>query len=157
MKFNWNEITEYINSCSDMSKIYVGCDSERYKKNDIWFVKYTTVIVVHVDGNKGCKIFGEITNERDFDKNCGKPSLRLMNEVYKGVEAYQSLLELISDRETEIHLDISTKDGEVSNCVLNQAMGYVKGTCGITPRVKPNAPMASNAADMFCKKVLNFH
>ena len=149
MKFDWNEIKEYINNTSDQSEIYIGCDSEKYKKNEIWYASYTTVIVIHVDGCRGCKIFGEITKERDYDQNVKKPSMRLMNEVYKVVELFQNLHPIVKDRNIEIHLDINPDEKQGSNHVVNQAMGYVKGVCNITPKIKPDAFAASKAADKF--------
>ena len=39
------------------SKIYLGCDSVRFKKDGRWNAKYATVCVVHMDGKRGCKVF----------------------------------------------------------------------------------------------------
>ena len=46
-----------------------------------------------------------------------------------------------------MHLDINPDDDHVSNVVLSQAVGYIKGTCNVIPLVKPNAFAASYAAD----------
>ena len=63
------------------TKIYIGGDSERFQVDGVWYADYITVVVVHKNGNNGCKVFGEVIRERDFDQNRDKPRMRLMNEV----------------------------------------------------------------------------
>ena len=149
------KLKEYLSACSPTSKIYIGCDSERYKKNGVWFADYATVVVVHINGKNGCKIFGEIVTERDFMQKKGKPNMRLLNECYKVSGLYLDLFEAIGDREVELHLDINPNPKYASNEVVQQAMGYIKGTCDITPKIKPEAFCASYAADRFSELDLN--
>lgn len=150
-QIDWNQVKQYIDDVSDASSIYLGCDSERFRKNGLWHATYTTVIVVHKDSNNGCKLFGESITERDYDQNHKKPALRLMNEVYKVTEAYSKLHQIVGDRnfKVSIHLDINPDEQFGSNCVINQAVGYIKGITGIDPDVKPNAMAASFAADQY--------
>jgi predicted RNase H-related nuclease YkuK (DUF458 family) len=147
--FDMNQVIEYIKSSSEQSKIYIGADSECYKKHGKWFVDYTVAIVIHKDGNKGCKVFGKTDSEQEFDKKKNKPALRLMNEVYRATQMYLDLADYIGDRHCEVHLDISPEATNGSSCVIQQATGYVRGMCGFTPKVKPDAFSASYAADRF--------
>ena len=149
MKLNLEEISRFIRKQSPSTKIYIGCDSQRYRKNNIWYADYILVIVIHIDGKHGCKIFGEVITERDFDLKVSKPTFRLMNEVYKISELYLKLQEVLFDKEVEVHLDLNPEDNHVSNIVLSQAIGYIKGTCNVIPLVKPKAFAASYAADRF--------
>jgi len=142
-----NEVAEYISNQSDSSKIYIGGDSYRFTRNGRWHAEYTLVVVVHIDGKHGCKIFGETSQEPDYDSNQGKPSMRLMNEVYKIADLYLKLKEVIGDREVQIHLDINAKESAGSSCVVQQAVGYIRGVCNVVPMTKPNAFAASCAAD----------
>lgn len=144
---NLLEIKNFIEKQSPETKIYIGCDSERYRKNNIWYADYVLAIVVHIDGKHGCKIFGEVITERDYDQKANKPTFRLMNEVYKVSDLYLKLQEVLVNREVEVHLDINPDDEYVSNVVLSQAIGYIKGTCNVVPLVKPSAFAASYAAD----------
>ena len=73
--------------------------------------------------------------------------MRLMNEVYKVSELFQKLREVLEDRIVEVHLDINPNELYGSSCVVQQAIGYIKGTCNVTPLVKPSAFAASYAAD----------
>ena len=102
----------------------------------------------------GCKIFGKVTTERDYDKRHDRPSFRLMNEVYKASEMYLELADAIGDRHAEVHLDINPDYVHGSSCVVTQAIGYVLGTCNVKPMIKPEAFAASYAADRL-KEILS--
>ena len=141
------QVAGFIGQQSAETKIYIGCDSERYRRHNIWYADYILAIVVHKDGKHGCKIFGEIVTERDYDQKASKPTFRLMNEVYKISELYLKLQDVLVNRDVEVHLDINPDDDHISNIVLSQAVGYIKGTCNVVPMVKPNAFAASYAAD----------
>lgn len=149
MKMDIEEVKQFIQSCSKESKIYIGGDSERFKIKDKWFADYATVVVVHINGKHGAKIFGEVTREQDYDYRPGRPSLRLMNEVTKVADLYYKLADTIADRPVEIHLDINPDERFGSSCVVTQAIGYIMGTCNMKPKIKPNAFAASIAADRF--------
>jgi predicted RNase H-related nuclease YkuK (DUF458 family) len=146
-ELNLNEVKEFIDLQSPQTKIYLGCDSERFKLHDEWYADYTIAICVHIDGRHGCKVFGEVTRERDYDQRKDRPSLRLMNEVYKVAEVFAKLKEVIADRQIEVHLDINPDKIYGSSCVVQQAVGYIRGTCNVIPFVKPDAFAASIAAD----------
>ncbi len=148
-KINIPEVTKFIHAQSPETKIYIGADSERYKRDGKWYADYTLAIVVHINGRHGCKIFGEVQTEIDYDAKNSKPSLRLMNEVYKVAELYQKLVDadVIGEKEVQIHLDINPQECYNSSIVIQQAVGYIKGMCNIIPMVKPNAFAASYAAD----------
>jgi predicted RNase H-related nuclease YkuK (DUF458 family) len=74
-----------------------------------------------------------------------------MKEVYKASELYLQLADSIGNREVEIHLDINKDERHASNLVLDQAIGYIKGTCNIVPMVKPESWCATHVADKFLK------
>lgn len=145
-KINLNDVKEYVSSCDPDTKIYLGCDSERINVRGVWHADYVVAIVIHINGNNGCKIFGQVTRERDFDKSNKKPRMRLMNEVYKVAEMYLKLAEII-DNDIEVHLDINPNEMYNSSVVINEAIGYIKGMCNVVPLVKPKAFAASYAAD----------
>lgn len=149
MKINTEEVINFISKQDPGTKIYLGADSERYRNKNSWWAEYTVAVVVHIGGRHGCKIFGEISHERDFDQKADKPSMRLMNEVYKVSEMFQRLSPALSDREVEVHLDINPDELYGSSCVIQQAIGYIRGTCNVIPLVKPKAFAASYAADRF--------
>lgn len=148
-KIDLAQVREFIQAQSQETKIYIGGDSRRFVKRGLWYAEYTLAIVVHINGNNGCKIFGETVTERDYDQRKDRPSMRLMNEVYKISELYLKLHEVLEGREVEVHLDINPNEMHGSSCVVQQAIGYIRGTCNVVPMVKPRAFAASYAADRF--------
>lgn len=148
-KLNLEEVKAFIDAQTPETKVYLGVDSERFKMNGVWYADYITAIVVHINGNNGCKIFGEVQRERDYDQKKNKPRYRLMNEVYKVSELYLKLADVLDGREVEVHLDINPNEMHGSSCVINEAVGYIRGTCNVIPLVKPNAFAASYAADRY--------
>jgi len=148
-KINIEEVRAYIEKQSPETKIYIGGDSERFLIGNDWYADYILVIVVHINGNNGCKIFGEVQRERDYDQKVGRPRMRLMNEVYKIADLYLQLHDVLEDRDVEVHLDINPNEMHGSNCVINEASGYIRGMCNVIPMVKPNAFAASYAADRY--------
>ena len=145
--FDIEQVKQFILQQSPETKVYLGADSERLNVRGIWYADYTLAVVVHIDGKHGCKIFGDIQRERDYDQKANKPAMRLMNEVYKVSELFQQLADVLEDRHVEVHLDINPNDNYASNVVVSQAIGYIKGTCNLTAHVKPDAFAASYAAD----------
>ena len=147
-EFDIEKVKEFIRNTSDTTSIYIGADSERYRgRNDQWYADYTVAIVIHMDSSRGCKVFGKVDSERDFDNRHDRPATRLMNEVYRAAQMYLDLIDAIGDRHCEVHLDINPDEMHGSSCVIQQATGYIRGMCGFPPKVKPEAFSASYAAD----------
>jgi len=146
MKFNIPQIKEFVDRQGPDTRIYIGVDSERIKRDKVWYADYTAAIVVHIDGKHGCKLFGEVTRERDYDR-VDKPNTRLMMEVFKVSELYLKLAEVLENRAVEVHLDINPDENHTSSNVVAQAIGYIRGTCNVEPLVKPRAFAATYAAD----------
>jgi len=146
-KMNIDEVAEFIIDQSPETKIYIGGDSERLLVNEQWYADYTLAVVVHIDGKRGCRVFGEVQRERDYDQRMDRPRMRLMTEVYKVAELYLKLADVLEDKHVEVHLDINPNELHGSSCVINEAVGYIKGMCNVVPMVKPNAFAASIAAD----------
>ena len=146
---NIDEVKQFIDAQGPNTKVYIGGDSERFRLKGQWYADYMLVVVVHIDGKHGCKVFGEIQRERDYDQKKNKPRMRLMNEVYKIAELYLKLADVLEDRDVEVHLDLNPDEKYGSSCVINEAIGYIKGMCNVVPFVKPDSFVASHCADRF--------
>ena len=146
-----NEVREFIRNEPLESKIYIGCDSEVFKRNTKWYIDYYSVVVIHKNKHNGCKVFGQKTTEIDYTKDKKKPLYRLMQEVYKASELYLALQESIGEREVEVHLDLNPSKKYVSNLIVENAVGYIKSTCNVVPMIKPNSWAASSVADRLLK------
>lgn len=133
------DVIKSIKESSVTTKVYVGADSKRVKGK----VVYVTVIVLHFDGNKGGKIFKEISVEPWYGNIKG----RLMNEVYKAIGIAYQIVDHIEGRPFEIHLDLNPDPRHKSNVAVKEAVGYVLGTFGFKPKLKPDAWCGSTVAD----------
>lgn len=147
--FDYDEIRSAIIESSQETAIYVGCDSIR-KRGKVVFV---TVIIVHMDGNSGGKLFKAVHVQPNYEKSPKAIRLRLMNEVYYVVEAAMNIVEAVDTRPFEIHLDLNPNPAYNSNVVVKEAIGYVLGTLNKIPKLKPDSFAASIASDRYVRKV----
>lgn len=134
---------EAILKSSQDSAIYVGADSIRYKKNDRWYAKYSTVIILHMDSKHGCKLFHKSVDMEDY----GNLRQRLLMEAGFAIEAATEIIDVVGQRRLEIHLDINSDNKYKSNIAVKEALGYVKGSTGLDAKIKPEAFAATHAAD----------
>lgn len=141
------QMVELLIGLNKNTKIYLGCDSVRFRKNGRTFAKFATVAIVHMNGKHGCKIFKHISTEPDYDVKKNRPKMRMMNEVSKVCQLYTQLIPFIDEFDIEIHLDINLDPMYGSNCAANEAAGYVLGMTGIEPKLKPDSWAASFGAD----------
>lgn len=150
------DIVELLINLDSNTRIYIGTDSVRYKdKGGRWVAKYATVCVVHMNGMNGGRIFTVRTTENDYDLKLGRPSMRLMNEVIKSCEAYNQLAPYVDEFTIELHVDVNVDPMFGSNCVAQQAAGYVLGVTGLPEasiKLKPEAWAASASADWAARK-----
>lgn len=147
MKLDIDEVKRFIQSQSSETKIYFGADSERINVDNKWMVDYLLVVAVHIDGKHGAKVFGEVQREMDYDRKLDRPKMRLMTEVMKIAELYLKCADFLEDRHVELHLDLNPLEVHGSSCAVAEAIGYIKGVCGIDPVIKPNSWAASICAD----------
>lgn len=146
-RINPLEVQEFVSKFSSETKVYIGVDSLKFKKGGVWYAEYALVAVVHINGSNGCKVFAEIQVERDFDQKKDRPRMRLMNEVYKTAELYLKLSEVLPEIEIEVHLDLNPDKKHNSSIVIQEAIGYIRGVCGVTPKVKDESWCATHASD----------
>jgi uncharacterized protein len=146
-----SEMIDLLSILNSDTKIYLGCDSVKFVKNKKKYAKFATIVVVHMNGNNGCRIFSNISIEPDYDIKLNKPSTRLMNEVMKVCQLYIQLAPLIDEYDVEIHLDIGLDPMvNASSCVATQAAGYVLGVTGLPQeniKFKPDSWCSSIGAD----------
>ena len=148
--FSNNQIEQLVNLLTTLNsntKIYFGCDSVRVIKKNVLYARYATVVIVHKNGNNGCRLFSAESTEVDYDVRENRPKMRLMHEAMKVCDAYLQLIPFIDELDCEIHLDINTDPQHGSSCVAKEAAGYVLGMTGVEPKLKPQGFAASYGAD----------
>ena len=160
------EIVELLETLDSSTKIYFGCDSVRIRKQGKWYASYATVMIIHINGKNGCRLFSTLSNAPDYDAKPSRPKMRMMNEVQKVCELYTQMIPYIEnfaeitegpdgeltikEFDIEIHLDISQNPIHGSNCAAKEAAGYVLGMTGLSEeqvKLKPASFAASFGAD----------
>ncbi len=139
----YDKVRQAILESSPQSSVYIGCDSIRYKKKGQWFAKYSTVVILHMDSKKGCKLFQESVDMPDY----GNLKQRLLTEVQLAVTAATEVIDVLGSRHMEVHLDINPDPKHKSNVAVKEALGWVKGSLGLDAKVKPASFAATHAAD----------
>jgi len=156
--FTQSQIEEIVNLLMDLdsnTKIYLGCDSVRYFKDGKAGAKFATVCIIHMNGNKGCRIFKNISKESDYDVKQNRPKMRMLNEVRKVCELYNQLIPYLDEYDIEIHMDINLDPKHGSSCAAKEAAGYVLGMTGLPEekvKFKPDSFAASFGADRVVQK-----
>jgi len=102
---------------SPSSSVYIGCDSIRFRKNKMWYAKYSTVVIVHMDSKKGCRLFHESVDMPDY----GNLKQRLLMEVQMAVAAATEIVDILGERRMEIHLDINPDPKHKSSVAVKEA------------------------------------
>lgn len=134
-----------IGGSSRETRVYVGCDSILRRAGKGFKATYATVVVIHIDGCRGCQVYGEIVTQPFF----GSIKERMFNEAMLAADMAIKIKPHMGGRVLEVHLDINTDPDHASNVAIKEAAGYVRGLVGIEPKFKPNAPIASGCADRF--------
>lgn len=141
--FNFNEIKEYISKTSKETSIYVGCDSRQTGDLTV----FVSVIVVHLDSCKGGKIFYEVRKE----KRIKSLKERLLKEVDFAVMTALNIIDVVDDRNLEVHLDINPDNRYKSHIIVKEAISYVLAQ-GLKPKLKPESFAAYSVADYLTKR-----
>jgi predicted RNase H-related nuclease YkuK (DUF458 family) len=138
------EIQEAIRKSSMTTKVYVGCDSKILMRGKM--AKFATVVILHIDGKHGGKLFSIVQTEAIFGSP-RTPKMRLLTEAYKAIDIASKIADVVGDRHFEVHLDFNLNEQYKSQAAVKEATAYVLGSVGIRPKFKPDAFAASTAAD----------
>ena len=137
------EVKGFIRESSPESAVYVGCDSRQLRE---WTI-FVTVVVVHIDSNRGAKVFWQI----DRVERIRSVRQRLMEEVNRAVYTALMIADVVGDRPFEVHLDINPNPDHRSSVIVKEAVGYVLAQ-GLKPVLKPDAFAAFAVADFLTAK-----
>ena len=132
------EVKRFIQTTSEESAIYVGCDSRQLKDKTV----FVTVVVVHINSNHGARIFWQI----DKVERIRSLRQRLLEEVGRAVYIALMISDVVGNRPFEVHLDINPNPDHRSSIIVKEAVGYVMAQ-GLTPVLKPESIAAFSVAD----------
>lgn len=143
------KIREELQSLSDETVVYIGVDSQRFKKKGKWYARYVKCVVIHKDGKHGGSLYRDIVDVEDYGGT--DPSTRLMKEAEFIIELYEEIKDVVSYGNIRIHVDVNSDPTAKSHSVMRPVVGWIYGVTGINPEVKPNAWCATHAADEYCR------
>ena len=143
-------LKQEIRDLSQETAIYVGADSKTFTKRGEHFIAYVTVVVIHMNGREGAYMHRQVEYEKDYSRSMRE---RLMNEVYKAGTLAAEIAEEVGDRPFAVHLDINPDPSHKSSVCVKQATGYILGTLGFKPDLKPEAFAATTVSDRHAKKM----
>lgn len=145
------EIVDLLCTLDSNTKIYIGTDSVRFKRDGRWYAKYASVCVIHMNGKNGGRVFRHRSEEPDYDLKKNRPRMRMVNEAMKSCALYTQLAPFIDEFEVQIHLDINLDEKHGSNCAAKEAAGYALSTGIDESKIffKPNSHAASFGADHY--------
>ncbi|MCP4130159.1 MAG: hypothetical protein GY754_04000 [bacterium] len=137
-KLEYPTLLETIETSSQDSAIYVGCDSKLTGP----YTLFGLVVVLHIEGHKGGMVYGQksLVNRRMAINE------RLLREVDIAMESAFTICGSVDRRVMEVHLDINPNPEHKSNGVMKRAVSYVQAQ-GFEYKIKPSAWAASTAAD----------
>lgn len=147
-EFDFVSIIEAIKESPENSSVYIGADSKQYTTEGENYIAYCTVVILHYGSANGAKIFKSLRVARDY----GQLRPRLMAEVTDAIACGYELIDHIGKRSLEVHLDINRNTQHKSSVLVKEASGYVLGSLGIQPKLKPEAFAASSVADRYAVK-----
>lgn len=142
------QVRKEISETSKETSIYVGGDSKVFRKYGKEWVAYVSCIIIHFDSNRGGKVFKQI----NIDRYYGSIRQRLMQEVYYVGDIASKIADIVNTRPFEIHIDINADPKHISNTCVKEATGFILGSLGITPKIKPHAFAASTISDKYAVK-----
>lgn len=133
---------ELDRSSSDTS-VYLGCDSQRGK----YQTSFALVVGIHDRIKGGVSVYGK----RWQVKGVMPMQQRLLEEMSHTIDLYCKLEDVIENFPIEVHFDVNPNLEHRSSSVMKTVTGMAQGL-GLPYKVKPDAAMASSAADWLLKK-----
>ena len=145
----WDTAIKAIKASSPDARVYIGCDSYRYKKRGKpgWRARYSVVVVLH-HPRDGCSIFYNSEIREDY----GDLMKRLLTEVELAVNAATEIVDHLGGRNLEIHLDINESPKHKSHIAVQAARGWVRGMFGFDPKLKPDSWAGTHVSDHYARE-----
>jgi hypothetical protein len=119
----------------------VGCDSNLLGEN----CTFANAICLYNEAERrGGRYFYQVSKVKMRLKT--PPSLRLMQEAQNAIEIALELAQLFPSENIEVHLDVNTKKGNLSQGLADQLSGYARSS-GFACKLKPDSWAATGIAD----------
>lgn len=134
-------ITDIESHILEGGKVFVGCDSNAVGNNCTYA---HTICLYNEEQRRGGRYYVK-TNKVSMRFKT-PPQVRIMQEAQYAVEIALELAQLFPSETIEVHLDVNTKKGNLSQGLADQLSGYAK-SAGFACKLKPDSWAATGIAD----------
>jgi len=122
-------------------KIFVGCDSNVLGE----CCTYAKAICLYNENERrGGRYYYQRSKEKIRLRT--PPQIRIMQEAQYAIEIALELAEIFPTENIEVHLDVNTRKGNLSQALADQLSGYAKAA-GFACKLKPDSWAATGIAD----------
>jgi len=142
-----NKLIEEVQHFSREDAIIVGIDGSTVSGK---YSVFSVVVVIHHTLSGGAYVGYEHQIIEEYKSKSRQA--RLLREIEIAVEHTQYIQERVKNKSIEVHLDINSDPSQYSNCLASTAVGWVYGSTGIKPKLKPHSYAASIISDKRVRK-----
>jgi predicted RNase H-related nuclease YkuK (DUF458 family) len=122
-------------------KIFVGCDSNVIGDNCTYA---HTICLYNEEARRGGRYYVKTCKIKM--KFSTPPQVRIMQEAQYAIEIAMELAQVFPSETIEVHLDVNTRKGNLSQTLADQLSGYAK-SAGFACKMKPDSWAATGIAD----------
>lgn len=133
-----SDITRHIEAGG---KVFVGCDSNLLGENCTFA---NAICLYNETERRGGRYFYQISKVKMRFKT--PPQVRIMQEAQNAIEIALELAQLYPTENIEVHLDVNTRKGNLSQTLADQLSGYARSS-GFECKLKPDSWAATGIAD----------
>lgn len=125
----------------DGGKVFVGCDSNVVGDNCTYA---HTICLYNEEARRGGRYY--VKTKKVKMRFSTPPQVRIMQEAQYAVEIALELAQIFPSETIEVHLDVNTRKGNLSQTLADQLSGYAK-SAGFACKLKPDSWAATGIAD----------
>jgi len=122
-------------------KLFVGCDSNLLGMNCTFA---NAICLYNETERRGGRYYYQTSKVNMHFKT--PPAVRIMQEAQNAIEIALELSQLYPSENIEVHLDVNTRKGNLSQALADQLSGYARSS-GFECKLKPDSWAATGIAD----------
>ena len=122
-------------------RVFVGCDSNVLGDSCTYA---QTICLYNEEARRGGRYF--FKTHKVKMRFSTPPQVRIMQEAQEAIEIALELAQVFPTENIEVHLDVNTRKGNLSQTLADQLSGYAKAA-GFACKLKPDSWAATGIAD----------
>lgn len=134
-------VDDIENHILEGGKIFVGADSNVLGDNCTYA---QSICLYNEEIRRGGRYY--VKTHKVKMKFSTPPQVRIMQEAQEAIEIALELAQIFPTENIEVHLDVNTRKGNLSQTLADQLSGYAK-SAGFACKLKPDSWAATGIAD----------